>query len=555
MKGMFKYLVTWLCAVLLLAAPVRAQANDAPADIIHQFYAAREFKPVWTDSDRFLNPAEKMPEILEGAALHGLDPQTYGVTRMQTVLKDDLPVGQNAWHQAEVFWTYNVWRYASDLLGQKLDADMLADLVDGDGKDIAQHLDALAPNTPLYSAMRDRLKQIDAEDKAAAEAAKAGNPVVAPELIKFSKSAFKPGMSAPSVPLLRARMAEYGAPALPADATPDAANLYDEELAKAVAAFQLDYGLKSDGVIGAVTLGILNRSHFEERRQLVANMQRMREPHRRWREDRRIEVSIARFMLTAIENGKGVLTMPVVVGQPRRQTISFRTEITGVRVNPTWTVPNTIRNEDFIPMLGRDPAKLVRKHGLKFTKDGRNFDPTQVDWTQVSAREMAQVSMWAPAGQSNPLGLYRVIMDNPYDIYLHDTNHPELFAGTMRALSSGCVRVEKPALLTDFILQGKEGWDPQKTKDLVAKGQTRDVIIENKLPIYLDYTTAWLNDRGHLVLGNDIYALDKPRYDTLVNNVLTTQRNAQKLLDEAARILQPELKEARQDIVLKTTSN
>jgi len=544
-------LVTTVLAMAPVCVQAQAQRTGDPAyDTIHQFYAARDFKPVWTGGQHFNRRAMELPGMLQLAATHGIDPQTYGVDRMEALLADaaQAPKDAEAWYQAEIFWTYDLWRYASDLAGQTVDAETLAHIVDGN---VGDRLNALAPVSPLYSAMQVRLAELDALELAAAETTRAGGVVEAPALIAFNKQAFKPGMSAPAVPILRMRMKSYGAVPLPEGTTQAQAELYDENLSQAVQKFQSEYGLKSDGVIGPVTLQILNRSRSAERRQIIANMQRLREPHRRVREARRIEVSIARYLLTAFENGKGVLSMPVVVGQPRRQTISFRTEITGVRLNPTWTVPKTIRNEDFIPQLTKDPARLVRRHGLKFSANGRSFDPTQIDWSQVTPREMAQVTMWTPAGDGNPLGFYRVIMDNPYDIYLHDTNHRELFAGTMRALSSGCVRVENPQQLTDFILSGKQGWTPQKTREKLKDGQTLDVIIENKIPIYLDYMTAWLNDRGHLVLGHDIYALDKPRYDLLVNNVLTTQRNAQKLLNEAARILQPELKEARSDPFLQ----
>ncbi|HEY8964249.1 MAG TPA: L,D-transpeptidase family protein [Alphaproteobacteria bacterium] len=546
-------ILAFLVLVGLSFAPQCSYAGnyDAAFGAMHDFYAAREFKPVWTKGDQFTDDAKALPSILSMSRAHGLDPQTYGVDRMQTMLTTEAPKDQSGWQQAEILWTYNLWRYASDLLGQKLDAATLGSVIQGD---IEDNLADLAPDTPLYKAMQTRLAQIDSQETANAEAAKTGQVVPAPEMINFKRT-FKPGMSSPAVPLLRARMLEYGAVPVAVDATPDVANLYDEALVKAVQAFQVEYGLKNDGAIGGVTLGILNRSAAEERRQLVANLQRLREPHRRAREDRRIEVSIARFLLTAYNDNQPALSMPVVVGQPKRQTISFRTEITGVRLNPTWTVPKTIRNEDFIPQLTKDPAKLVRRHGLKFTKGGKSFDPTMIDWTQVTPQEMAQVSMWTPAGEGNPLGFYRVIMDNPYDIYLHDTNHRDLFAGSFRALSSGCVRVGNPEELTNFILQGTEGWDPQKTKDFVKKGQTKDVVIASKIPIYLDYMTAWFNDRAQLVLGHDVYALDKPRYDNLVNNVLTTQRDAQKLLDQAANILQPNFKEARQDTVLNTTSN
>ncbi|MCB1538370.1 MAG: L,D-transpeptidase family protein [Rhodospirillales bacterium] len=528
--------------VLLLALPAlsaRAAGDDGTAafNVIRQFYAERDYKPLWTagaaGSEHFTPAARALPGMLAGAARHGIDPETYGVARMRAMLSNDPPAGQEAYRQAELFFTYNLYAYASDLAGMKLDAATLASVVDGD---IADNLASLAPDTKLYHALQERLALLDAEH--------ATPTAGVPDTLSFGRNMFRPGMSAPMVPLLRARMVSFGAfDDLPADAG-QAPTLYDKQLARAVGRFQNEYGLTDDGTIGPVTLKVLNRGGTEEREQVIANLQRLREPHRRLREDRRVEVSIARYWLKAYDAGREVLSMPVIVGQPKRQTISFRAEITGVRLNPTWSVPPTIKKEDFIPQLLRDPARLMRRHPVKVYHDGRNVDPTRVDWSQMSPHELMQVAFTQPAGDGNPLGRYRVIMANPYDIYLHDTNHPELFRESMRAQSSGCVRLSRPEDLAAFILNGKQDWNAEKTAKIVKSSQTTDVVIENKIPIYLDYLTAWFNDRDQLILGVDVYGLDKPRYDALVKNGLTTQRNAQSILARVPDILEPPLAEA-----------
>ena len=544
-----KHFLLAACLLLGLLLPsfnVRAQ-SPAPTDsqafgVLREFYAMRNYKPVWTKGERFNDKAKKLPAIMVGALAHGLNPETYGIARMNAVLETEKPDGPTAWKQAELFWTYNVWEYASDLAGQAVDAATLESVLDGDVED---NLASLAPDNDLYHALQDKLMESDA--RIAAEAA--GTPA---DQVKFDfkRTLFKPGMASKQVPLLRARMVNYGAQE---NVPGETAEIYDAQLAQAVGRFQNEYGLKDDGSIGPVTLQILNRNAYSDRQQIIANMQRLREPHRRLREDKRIEVSIARYWLTGYENGREAITMPVIVGKPGRQTISFRTEISGVRLNPTWNVPATIKKEDFIPQLLNDPTKL--KYRVKVVHAGQTVDPGSIDWKTLTPRELAQVRFWQPAGDGNALGRYRVIMENPYDIYLHDTNHPELFKISMRAQSSGCVRVARPDELTDFILKTTSPWNPQKIKETVAKGQTRDVVIETKIPIYLDYMTAWFNDRRQLILGMDVYALDKPRYDVLVKNGLTTQRNAQGILNRVTDILEPELKEAHYQEAITPTAN
>lgn len=544
-----------LLALFLVAGQFMAPAASAQDDadqsiaVFKAFYAQRDLKPVWTDKNKFTNRGRALPAILAGAAAHGIDPEAYGVPSMVAMLEGQgQPADLKSWQEAELAMTYGLWRYASDLMGQDIDAQTLASLVDGD---IEDNLQALGPSQPLYAALKDRLAELDHIIANENLAGVTENPK-----IEFGKRGFKPGMSHPNVPKLRALMKPFGAPEL-LEATPEAqANVYDETLAKAVGRFQQEYGLKSDGSIGPETLKILNRDPRTLRKQVVANMQRLREPHRRLREDTRIEVSIARYWLTGYKGGQEAISMPVIVGKPVRQTISFRTEISGVRLNPAWHVPPTIKKQDFLPMLVKDPAKLVRMHGVKVVHGGRNVDPTSVEWGKMTPRELSQVGFWRPAGDGNPLGRYRVIMENPYDIYLHDTNHPDLFEGSYRAQSSGCVRVSKPQELTEFLLSTKAGWTPQKTEEIVKSGRTFDVVMENKMPIYLDYMTAWFNSLGQVILGTDVYGLDAPRYDGLVKHALTTQRNTRKILDRVTDILSPELQEAHhRDLVLTQSTN
>jgi len=520
------------------------KAADRLVDTLHVFYAARDFKPVWTDDAQLSAKGRALPAILAGAVNHGIDPETYGVAAMRKVLDGAVPADDAGWQKLEALWTYNLLQYASDLAGRPVDADTLKALVSGDTDG---NLQALAPEQPLYNALKTRLAVLNAQEAKP-------DPATIRQPISFGKTYFKPGMVSSGVKALRARMADYGAEAIKLG---DNEDVYDESLAKAVATFQGEHGLKSDGSIGPETLKILNRDAASERRQIIANMQRLREPHRRTREDTRIEVSIARFWLTAFDNGREALGMKVIVGQPRRQTISFRTEISGVRLNPTWNVPDTIKREDFLPQLVKDPAKLLRDHnGVKVVHEGKNVDPTGVDWSQMTPKELSQIRFWRPAGDGNPLGRYRVIMENPYDIYLHDTNKPELFEASMRAQSSGCVRVSDPAALTTFILNHKSGWNAQKTADILKAGRTVDVVMEKKMPIYLDYVTAWLDSRDQVVLGSDVYGLDISRYDGLVKHALTTQRNAQKILDRVTDIFNPDLQEAHhRDPVLTQSTN
>lgn len=518
---MFKYAFIGLFALSTwLAVPSTSFATDGAGDVIRVFYTARDASPVWTNKNRFSARARALPDIAQKLAIqNGLEPETYGIADMRALLETP-PSDELGWQQAEILWSFNLWRLASDLNGEPLIAQDFKRLSDSN---LERALNAFVPTAPLYKAMQAKLTELETAPEA-------------PPIELLGNKIFRPGMQSSGVLPLRARMLEMGY--LQSPPQTDDETLYDPSLVDAIKAFQADHALATDGQIGAATLSVINNSKDKQRIQLVANLQRLREPHRRLREDKRIEVSIARYHLDAYEDGKTVLSMPVIVGTARRQTISFRSEISGVRLNPTWSVPKTIKNEDYIPLLLSDPARLTNRYGVRVVKDGQQVDPTTVDWSQSTRSELASLRMWSPSGRNNPLGLYRVLMDNPYDIYLHDTNAPGLFGKGMRALSSGCIRVAQPDVLTDYILREKQGWSQDNTQETLRRGQTKDVIIENKIPIYLDYVTVWFNGSDQLVFGTDIYALDKPRYDGQVNKVLTTKQTRQKLLDQATAFLQ-----------------
>lgn len=240
--------------------------------------------------------------------------------------------------------------------------------------------------------------------------------------------------------------------------------------------------------------------------QVAANLERLR-----WvpkdKPSRHIVVNIPSATLWGIEGGKTVFEMPVIVGRKDRPTYSFISDITGVRLNPHWTVPTTIKREDILPKLQVDPGYLKTK-GMELIQrqeeGSMTIDPAVVDWQTMTPDAFSSGYMLVQTpGVHNPLGDVRVLMYNKYDIYLHGTNRPDQFSWKNRTLSSGCVRVSEPDKVVDFILQ-----DPARRQS--AKGsKTTNLYIEDKLPVYLFYFTNWIDDQGRIVYGADPYDLDR----------------------------------------------
>lgn len=479
------------------------------ADALRDFYAAREGRTLWIDtwgSDH--ERIEDILRILEQSWRHGLNPDTYHVREIAALRHAKLPTEKA---QLELLTSDGVARYVRDLTGFRLPPaaireeagfwrkpmetrSILAAVADRD--DPVGILKSFAPRDVLYKRLQEELVALSE------------NPDRAYERflpISFGGALLHPGEFHRGVANLRGRLGLEHDPAYGPE------NKYDDQLAAAVMNFQRENGLEPDGIIGSKTLALLNTGVEDKIEQIIVNLERLR-----WigeeKPEKYVLVNIPSATLWAVEDGNVAFEMPVIVGRPERPTKSFITEITGVRFNPKWTVPPTIKAKDFLPKLIEDPAYLANK-GIDVYQivDGQRItlDSTAIDWTTVTREDLKSLRMVQAAGDNNALGRIRVLMDNPFDIYLHDTNAPEYFKKPSRAASSGCIRLSEPEKIADFILHDNDGWSEARRNALIDSGKTSEVTAAEKIPVFILYQTIWQDNEGRLVYGPDIYGQDR----------------------------------------------
>jgi murein L,D-transpeptidase YcbB/YkuD len=279
---------------------------------------------------------------------------------------------------------------------------------------------------------------------------------------------------------------------------------FDQPTALALQSFQRRHALPDSGQLDERTLAALNVPVDARIAQLQTTLTRWnwlpRDPGPRY-----LWVNVVSGMLELVEQRENVLQMRVIAGHPSRPTPSFQDEIRQIVFNPSWSVPHTIAVEDLLPAQQAD-AEFFSRLGIHvFSGSGSNpreLDARRIDWQDLGPERFPYRLMQTP-GPLNSLGRYKLVMDNPWDIYLHDTPSRRLFELSSRTLSSGCIRLEQPEALVQRLLAGIP--PPAGTGDGT---KTRTVTLPRPIPVYIVYLTAWVSPAGEVNFRPDVYGRD-----------------------------------------------
>jgi murein L,D-transpeptidase YcbB/YkuD len=146
--------------------------------------------------------------------------------------------------------------------------------------------------------------------------------------------------------------------------------------------------------------------------------------------------------------------------------------------------------------------------------DAREIDPWSIDWSRVTASNFSYRLRQEP-GPQNALGKVKFMFPNKFNVYLHDTPSRDLFAKPERTYSSGCIRLEQPLELAQYLLRDDPSWTREKILSAVEKRAEQTVPLAKKIPVHLLYWTAWVTEDGAIHFRRDIYGRDKKVQDAL----------------------------------------
>jgi murein L,D-transpeptidase YcbB/YkuD len=463
---------------------------------LDRFYAPRKYAPAWNPST-----AAAALWVLRRATLQGLDPLDYGADALQRQLHS----AETDAAQFDVALTSAMLHYLADLRVGRVRSEYHTRLPDARLRqyDPVERLRAGLAGGKLQAAVQAAEPQLRlyGQVKAALGHYRELSSQPYPALPK-PPAKVASGGAYPAAKELFERLVLLGD--LPADAPPPTEGIYSERMQEGVEHFQARHGLSDDGVLGRGTIDALNVPPRQRVRQLELTLERLR-----WLPDfgpgPLIMVDLPAYRLWALQNGsdqadnaEAPLEMRVVVGTAlKTETPLFVGQMRYLEFNPYWNVPRSILEKEILPKLARNPAYLTQNE-METVPPGASVADLRAGRARVRQRP----------GAKNSLGPIKFAMPNPMDIYLHSTPAREVFERSRRDLSHGCIRVEQPAALAQYVLGRQRRWDADAIQEALQPGPTRHVDLAHAIPVVIFYATAITDTNGSPRFVADIYGRD-----------------------------------------------
>jgi murein L,D-transpeptidase YcbB/YkuD len=312
---------------------------------------------------------------------------------------------------------------------------------------------------------------------------------------------FAIGVAGPNDDLLRQRLI------ISADLAADrSSGPFDAVVAEAVKRFQVRHGLAPTGTVTPRTLAAMNVPVQKRIKQLEASLERVENINFSFGQ-RYVVVNIPATFAEAVEKDQVVRRYRVIVGKTEKPSPTLTAEITGVVLNPTWTVPSSIAKTEISAHMRKDPTYLTRMHMEVLDAHDNPIDPHSVDW---SGTHTPNFTVRQANGTFNALGSVKIDMPNSYSVYMHDTNQRSLFNDDYRFDSHGCSRVDNVRDLAAWLLSEEmPKWNRAAVDAAIATGTHEEVTLPKKVPVAWIYLTAWMTRDQTVQFRNDIYAQDE----------------------------------------------
>ncbi|PRD41528.1 peptidoglycan-binding protein [Phyllobacterium phragmitis] len=503
-------------------------AKKEIADAIVDFYSTHQ-KFLWSAGLDVAPQAKDVAALFARAGEEALDPEEYAVIiPADSFDKADEQDRLQKLADFEIFLTARALRYAIDAGEGRIAANRLSELHDlprnrvkprevleklAASDNPSAYLASFHPQSKWYADLKKSLAEIEGQE----------NNVqvrIAPDTL------IHPGDESPEIAnvvalILKKAPADYLEKYQTVLTEHEGGTVYDAALVAAIKDYQRQAGKAPDGVIGRNTIATLQgESVAVKRDRILYAMERLRWLPRDFGR-RYVFVNQPAYQAQYFAQGQEKLAMNVVVGSPRHQTYFFYDKIQTVVFNPSWGVPRSIILNEMMPRILRDPGYLERNGYEVYTSGGKRVPSRSVNWSRVAA-DGGGVGIRQIPSPSNALGELKILFPNSHAIYMHDTPAKSYFKRDMRALSHGCIRLERPRDMAAAVLDV-----PVESLTKYFGKNERGVKVPERIPVYIAYFTAWPDAAtGKIRYYDDVYerdahlakAMEKTRTSRLANS-------------------------------------
>jgi L,D-transpeptidase YcbB len=479
-------------------------------EAVAKFYDAIDNVNAWSTDARWKANADSVYSIIERAELYGLFPKDYHLDQLKSLrkkLKDSIQQKDAVlWSKADLLLTDGAMKFLKHLKEGRLLPDSLSLSSDSSKTDaffvryatellngsVTAVTYSLEPKHKGYHQLKSALpKFLDSMDRK-----------------KYTYVVYPNKDSLALVKNVQKRLVESGylssSTKLPDSIT----------FSNALKKYQKAKKLAADGKLGAATVRSLNTSDLERFFRIAITLDRYKQLPEQL-PAKFIWVNLPGYYLQVWDSDTIVLESRVIVGKPHTRTPTLNSEISDMITYPQWTIPASIIKKEILPGLKRSPGYLARRGYSLINNKGQVINPHSINWAKYT--KGIPFSVRQGSGDDNALGVMKFNFENPYSVYLHDTNQRYLFKNKERALSHGCVRVQEWEKLAFYIARNdslniKPGdtlkYTTQTIQDLLAKKERKRIVVENRIPLFIRYFTCE-GKGGKVIFFDDIYGEDK----------------------------------------------
>lgn len=482
------------------------------------WYSESDGDRLWSKDKEWLPRADSMAEMIKRSELYGLFPYDYHGKEINSIfnkLKDSTAMMDAAlWARGEIMLSdafstmarhLKLGRIPTDSITLRKDTTIASDFYMKLRDSLIEHnnprelLEALEPVNDRYRALRASIPAfLDSLDRK-----------------EYTYIDFPRKDTILFVKQLQNRLFE-GQYISFIDRAPDSA-----ELALAVKKVQSEKGLTVDGKAGPALVGALNNTGMERLRRIAINLDRLKQLPDSLPISY-IWVNIPSFKMQVWDSGMVKLESKVIVGGPKTRTPVFTSSLTNMITYPQWTVPYSIIFKEMLPKIQKDIKYLDNQNLMVVDKNDSVIDPATIDWSQLSKKKFPYL-IRQRQGDDNSLGVMKFNFSNKYDVYMHDTNARGMFSRSNRALSHGCVRVQKWDSLAHYlIIKNPKPLPEDSLRVWLGRQEKHYIYLKQKVPVYLRYYTCEVKEDGKIQFFEDIYGEDKAlRYRYLEKKIKT----------------------------------